>query len=268
MDIWIYLPATRWHMAREMARLGTSRFCRPWLPATTRPTPWISTATARWTSWRWIRHLLRWPPARCSMRLPSSITPAGEILRRWDRIRWPPRSRRAPSVFYNIFGLSFADVNGDGRIDVLSQSNADSDGNAAAPGQPERHAESGDRASARRRLSIPAHVLTLGCVSTTFADLNGDGKQDLVFSYQANTFNNGVATLLGNGDGTFAAPGEFHDRQALITVGSVLLPLVTEDVERGWEDRCGAGQRGSAAGERRWHFDGRARRSSQVWLRP
>jgi hypothetical protein len=68
-----------------------------------------------------------------------------------------------------------------------------------------------------------------GIVSIAFADLNGNGKQDLVFSYQANTGNNGVATLLGNGDGSFAAPVNFTIGNTL-TAGSPLLPLVTEDV--------------------------------------
>ena len=56
-------------------------------------------------------------------------------------------------------------------------------------------------------------------MSIAFADLNGDGKQDLIFSYQANTMNNGVATLLGNGDGTFAAPVDY-------TIGTLSLSVV------------------------------------------
>jgi FG-GAP-like repeat len=38
-------------------------------------------------------------------------------------------------ALYNIFGLSFADVNGDGKVDILSQSNWVPDGNSAAPVQ-------------------------------------------------------------------------------------------------------------------------------------
>ena len=72
-------------------------------------------------------------------------------------------------------------------------------------------------------------VLDLGPVAPAFADLNGDGKVDLVVSYVANTMNSGVATLLGNGDGTFAAPADFTIGNTL-TVGS-LLPLVIEDID-------------------------------------
>jgi hypothetical protein len=133
-------------------------------------------------------------------------------------------------AFYNIFGLSFADVNGDGRIDVLSQSNAVPWGNAST----------GDRLNVMLNLGpgfgVPKAIDTstvpnLGFASTSFTDLNNDGKQDLVFSYQAFGVgnNNGVATLLGNGDGTFAAPVNFTIGTSAVTPGSPILPLVTAD---------------------------------------
>ena len=118
------------------------------------------------------------------------------------------------SDIYNIFGLSFADLNGDGRIDVLSQSNVVPFGNG----------ETGDILNVMLNLGTgfgapktidTSTVPNLEFASTAIADLNKDGKQDLVFTYQANTMNNGVATLLGNGDGTFAAPVNF-------TIGSNL----------------------------------------------
>src|SRR6201989_1799423 len=73
----------------------------------------------------------------------------------------------------------------------------------------------------------------MSAVSIAFTDLNNDGKQDLVFSYQAFGLgaNNGVATLLGNGDGTFAAPVNFTIGTSAVTPGSPILPLVTEDVD-------------------------------------
>jgi hypothetical protein len=132
-------------------------------------------------------------------------------------------------AIYNIFGLSFADVNGDGHIDVLSQSNAVPLGNA----------ESGDHLNVMLNLGpgfgAPKTIDTstvpnLGFASTALADLNKDGKQDLIFSYQSNSFNNGVATLLGNGDGTFAAPVNFNIGSAN-AIGSAVLPLITEDVD-------------------------------------
>ena len=133
------------------------------------------------------------------------------------------------SVAYNIFGLSFADVNGDGRMDVLSQSNSVPLGNGGEAAMLNVMLNLGTGFGAPQSIDTSA-IPDEGIVSIAFADLNGDGKQDLVFSYQANTGNNGVATLLGNGDGTFTAPVNFTIGNTL-TVGSAHLPLVTEDVD-------------------------------------
>jgi hypothetical protein len=133
------------------------------------------------------------------------------------------------SVAYNIFGLSFADLNGDGRIDVLSQSNAVPVGNAATGNILNVMLNLGTGFGAPKTIATNT-VPNLSYASTAFTDLNNDGKQDLVFSYQSNNFNNGMATLLGNGDGTFAAPVNFNIGSAN-AIGSALLPLVTEDVD-------------------------------------
>jgi hypothetical protein len=140
-----------------------------------------------------------------------------------------PSFTAGSSVAYKIFGLSFADLNGDGRLDVLSQSNAVPVGNAASGDQLNVMLNLGTGFGAPQPINTSS-VQNLEFASTAFADLNGDGKQDLIFSYQANTGNNGVATLLGNGDGTFAAPVDFTIGSTL-AVGSSLLPLVTEDVD-------------------------------------
>jgi Bacterial Ig-like domain (group 3)/FG-GAP-like repeat/FG-GAP repeat len=132
------------------------------------------------------------------------------------------------SVAYNIFGLSFADLNGDGRIDVLSQSNAVPVGNAATGNILNVMLNLGTGFGAPKTIDTST-VPNLAFASTAFTDLNNDGKQDLIFSYQSNNFNNGVATLLGNGDGTFAAPVNVNIGSAN-AIGSALLPLITEDV--------------------------------------
>jgi hypothetical protein len=139
----------------------------------------------------------------------------------------PPFSAGSNIVFYNIYGLSFADVNGDGHIDVLSQSNEPPFG-ASTEAQLNVMVNQGTGFGAPKTIDTSA-IFDEGPVSISFADLNGDGKTDLIFSYLANTSNNGVATLLGNGDGTFAAPVNFTIGSTL-AVGSPLLPLVTEDV--------------------------------------
>ncbi|HEY1963426.1 MAG TPA: Ig-like domain repeat protein, partial [Acidobacteriaceae bacterium] len=143
-----------------------------------------------------------------------------------------PSFAAGSSVAYNIFGLSFADVNGDGRMDILSQSNAVPAGNAQEPAMLNILLNLGTGFAAPKTIDTSA-IPYEGMVSTSFSgpiltDLNNDTKQDLVFSYQANTGNNGVATLLGHGDGTFAAPVNFVIGSTL-AVGSPLLPLITDD---------------------------------------
>jgi hypothetical protein len=143
-----------------------------------------------------------------------------------------PSFAAGSSVAYNIFGLSFADVNGDGRMDILSQSNAGPAGNAQEPAMLNIMLNLGTGFGAPKTIDTSA-IPYEGMVSTSFSgpiltDLNNDAKQDLVFSYQANTGNNGVATLLGHGDGTFSSPVNFTIGSTL-AVGSPLLPLITDD---------------------------------------
>ncbi|HEX6495332.1 MAG TPA: VCBS repeat-containing protein, partial [Acidobacteriaceae bacterium] len=130
--------------------------------------------------------------------------------------------------FYNIFGLSFADLNGDGRIDVLSQSNMVPTGTGEQSARLNVMLNLGTGFSAPKAIDTST-VFDESMVSISFADLNNDGKQDLVFSYQANTMNNGVATLLGKGDGTFAAPVDFTIGSTH-SFGTSLLPLVAADM--------------------------------------
>lgn len=137
----------------------------------------------------------------------------------------------------NIFGLSFGDVNGDGRIDVLSQSNGVplTDGGRSGVnlnvmlnlgtgfGAPQIVAPF------NAQNPTTSNLRSLGFYSALFADMNGDGKLDLVLGYQQPEGNNAVATLLGAGDGTFATPVVFNIGVET-TFGSPLLPIVIEDV--------------------------------------
>src|SRR5690349_12325338 len=45
-----------------------------------------------------------------------------------------------------------------------------------------------------------------GAIGVATADFNGDGKPDVVTANQAGNNKNSISILLGNGDGTFAAP--------------------------------------------------------------
>jgi hypothetical protein len=100
--------------------------------------------------------------------------------------------------------VAIADVNGDGRLDVvvanecLSTTGCDSGGVTVLLGNGDGTFQSG--------VSYPAGY---GAASVAIGDVNGDGRPDLVVANQyecSNCSNGGVSVLLGNGDGTFQAP--------------------------------------------------------------
>ncbi len=96
-----------------------------------------------------------------------------------------------PPVYGDAFEVALADFNGDGKLDLaIADTNSISvrfgngDGSFADP------------------VSVPSGTYPS---ALTAMDVNGDGKQDLVYSGGGN---NGyvLVTQLGNGDGTFGAP--------------------------------------------------------------
>jgi hypothetical protein len=105
-------------------------------------------------------------------------------------------------AYYNIFGLSFADLNGDGKVDVLSQSNAVAETNTAAANQLNVMLNNGDGTFGTIK-SVDALGITPYGVA--FGDINGDGKQDLLLAFSNIDGTNFLGSALGNGDGTFGA---------------------------------------------------------------
>ena len=92
-----------------------------------------------------------------------------------------------------INGLALADFNGDGKPDVA----------AAAGDLWILLSNGGGNFKTPVRIPLSPGGTTVAADAVAAADLNGDGKQDLVVG-DAN--GSGVYVLLGNGDGTFQAP--------------------------------------------------------------
>jgi len=105
-----------------------------------------------------------------------------------------------PQSFTDITQMSsvaIADLNGDGIPDVII-----SDGSGPAVGV--RVLLNDGHGDLAADVSYPSETGTgAGPVSVTVADINGDGKPDLV---TANGSDGTVSVLINNGDGSFAAP--------------------------------------------------------------
>ncbi|MGB8582616.1 MAG: FG-GAP-like repeat-containing protein [Candidatus Sulfotelmatobacter sp.] len=137
-------------------------------------------------------------------------------------------SFQAP-VSYSTIGadasaVALADVNGDGHLDILvanqcvSASNCGSSGVVVLLGNGDGTFQPGVS------YSVPGS----NAFSIVAADLNGDGKLDLVVSEQCSSSNNcnagSVAVLLGNGDGTFQ-PSVSYNSGGLYAFGVAVADL-------------------------------------------
>jgi hypothetical protein len=108
-------------------------------------------------------------------------------------------------AYYNIFGLSFADLNGDGKVDVLSQSNAVAETNISAANQLNVMLNNGDGTFGPVKPVDTSALLNTDPDGVAFGDINGDGKQDLLLAFSNIDGTNFLGSALGNGDGTFGA---------------------------------------------------------------
>ena len=112
---------------------------------------------------------------------------------------------------YEALSLAVADVNGDGKFDLVV-ANVCVNGNDCKNGAVGVLLGNGDgtfQTAASYGSGGNEGGLVVG--SVTVADVNGDGKPDLVVANQGNGNNGNVGVLLSNGDGTF---------QTAVTYGS------------------------------------------------
>jgi hypothetical protein len=117
---------------------------------------------------------------------------------------------------YGYAGIVYvADVNGDGKADLIYTTTV-SQSNTSTTIALEVQLGAGDgtfgtaAAAKVQQLTIPTSVQLPSVAGIAMADLNGDGKLDLVLGLPENTGGGGtwvVATMLGNGDGTFSTLG-------------------------------------------------------------
>ena len=146
-------------------------------------------------------------------------------------------------VDFNIFGLSFADFNGDGKVDVLSQSNFLPLWTRGEPNKLNVMLNNGDGTFGPVKAVDTAPSPSLGYDATAFADLNGDGKLDLRTGYSSSGGANYLGVQLGNGDGTFGSLYQLRIDSGL-TAGILnpQLQLIDFNADGKLDVACGTGQ--------------------------
>jgi hypothetical protein len=126
---------------------------------------------------------------------------------------------------FSTFGLSFGDVNGDGKLDIVSQMNSVPFQSTALV-QFDVLLNNGDGTFGTAKPLDTSALHIFWGAGVAFGDLNADGKEDLVLAYNSEDQGTGyLAAALGNGDGTF---GPFSQLK-LLPIGRTQVQLTDFD---------------------------------------
>jgi hypothetical protein len=107
---------------------------------------------------------------------------------------------------FQTASLAVADVNGDGQLDLVVANTCASAGSfGCRNGSVGVLLGNGD-GTFKKAVTYPAGFFP---ISVAVADVNGDGKPDVVVTNNQDNGNGSVGVLLGNGDGTFASVANY-----------------------------------------------------------
>ena len=145
----------------------------------------------------------------------------------------------ASAVMENVFNLSFADMNGDGKLDIMAQTNVVFAGNATGTDSFTAVLNNGDGTFGSPTLVDTSQITYPSSTgfALALADMNGDRKADMVLEYPDANGHPFISVQRGNGDGTFQSAqvlqlntGQFSAAQINTPLFPTVAPLVVEDV--------------------------------------
>jgi hypothetical protein len=119
------------------------------------------------------------------------------LLGNGDGTFGPPQTFGFEARYSSLYSVTVADLNGDGKPDIVTANEGDTDTVSVLLGN-------GDGTFQKPKTFDTGLLGTI--TSAALADVNGDGKPDIVIT----DFSGGVSVLLGIGDGTFQKPRSFY----------------------------------------------------------